>query len=153
MRGDDVVEAVLSASRALVAVAARSLAGTEDHVSLPQYRLLVLLASKGPQRLADVADELGVHSSTAGRMCDRLIAKGLVHRERSSDDRRTVVLTLSEPGWALVDEVTRRRRAEIDRLVRRVPAADRQAVVSGLQALSRAAGEVPDQDWAAGWPL
>lgn len=150
---DDVVDAVLSASRALVAVAARSLAGAESEVSLPQYRALVVLASRGPQRASELAEELGVHGSTAGRMTDRLVRKGLVERERSTEDRRTVVLRLSEAGRALVDDVTERRRADITRLMRRVPVADRPHVVSALQALGRAAGEVPEQDWSTGWRL
>jgi DNA-binding MarR family transcriptional regulator len=86
-------------------------------------------------------------------MCDRLVRKGLVQRDRSADDRRTVALSLTEAGRRLVAEVTERRRAEIARLVRRVPAADRGHLVAALQALSRAAGEVPDQDWAVGWRL
>ncbi len=148
---NDVVDAVLSASRALVAVAARSLAGAEGEVSLPQYRALVVLASRGPKRASELAEELGVHGSTAGRMSDRLVRKGLVERERSDEDRRTVVLRLSDSGRALVDDVTRRRRSEITHLVRRVPVADRPHLVSALQALSRAAGEVPEQDWSMGW--
>ena len=45
---DEVVDAVLTASRVLVAVAARSLQAAErDDVSLPQYRVLVLVASRG----------------------------------------------------------------------------------------------------------
>src|SRR5581483_6644937 len=40
---DDVVDAVLRASRVLVSVAARSLAGVSDTVTLPQYRALVVL--------------------------------------------------------------------------------------------------------------
>ena len=150
---DDVVDAVLGASRALVAVAARSLASAESEVSLPQYRALVVLAARGPQRPSDLAEELGVHGSTAGRMCDRLERKSLVRRHRSDEDRRTVVLALTERGRALVDDVTQRRRAEIARLVRRVPAAARGQVVTALEALSHAAGEVPEQDWSTGWRL
>jgi DNA-binding MarR family transcriptional regulator len=150
---DDVVDAVLSASRALVAVAARSLAGAEGEVSLSQYRALVVLASRGPQRASELAEELGVHGSTAGRMTDRLVRKGLVERERSMADRRTVVLRLTDSGRALVDDVTRRRRTEITNLVRRVPVVDRPQLVSALQALGRAAGEVPEQDWSTGWRL
>ncbi len=153
MDKDDVVDAVLSASRALVAVAARSLAGAEAEVSLTQYRALVVLASRGPQRASDLADELHVHSSTAGRMTERLVRKGLVERERSTEDRRTVVLRLTQRGKELVDDVTRRRREEISHLVRRVPVADRPHLVSALQALSTAAGETPEQDWSTGWRL
>ena len=53
----------------------------------------------------------------------------------------------------LVAEVSRRRRAEIARIVRRMPSADRQAAVAALQAFADAAGEVPEQDWSLGWDL
>jgi hypothetical protein len=67
---DALVDAVLGASRALVAVAARSLATVAEDVTLAQYRALIELASRGPQRLADLATALGVEPSTATRMCD-----------------------------------------------------------------------------------
>jgi DNA-binding MarR family transcriptional regulator len=87
---DELVDGVLGASRALVAVAARSLAGVAEDVTLPQYRFLVELASRGPQRLADLAGALGVDRSTATRMCDRLVRKRLVTRRRAQEDRRAV---------------------------------------------------------------
>ena len=80
MQTDDVVDAVLGASRALVAVAARSLANVGEDVTLAQYRVLVVLASRGPQRLADLATALAVDRSTATRMCDRLVRKRLIGR-------------------------------------------------------------------------
>ena len=55
----DVVEAVLLASRVLVAVAAESLAEVADRVTLPQYRTLVVLATRGPMSLGALAEELG----------------------------------------------------------------------------------------------
>jgi hypothetical protein len=48
---DGLVDAVLGASRALVAVAARSLAGVDGDVTLAQYRVLVELAARGPLSL------------------------------------------------------------------------------------------------------
>ena len=56
---DDLVDAVLGASRALVAVAARSLADLAEDVTLAQYRALVELAARGPQRPADLAARWG----------------------------------------------------------------------------------------------
>jgi MarR family protein len=79
---DELVDAVLGSSRALVAVAARSLANVAEDVTLAQYRFLIELASRGPQRLADLATALGVDRSTATRMCDRLVRKHLVTRRR-----------------------------------------------------------------------
>jgi DNA-binding MarR family transcriptional regulator len=148
---DELVDAVLGSSRALVAVAARSLANVAEDVTLAQYRFLIELASRGRQRLADLATALGVDRSTATRMCDRLVRKQLVTRRRAQDDRRTVRVSLTNAGAELVTEVSRRRRAEIATIVERMPAADRDSVVVALRAFADAAGEVPEQDWSLGW--
>ena len=150
---DELVDAVLGASRALVAVAARSLAIVAEDVTLAQYRVLIELASRGPQRPADLAAALTVDRSTATRMCDRLVRKRLVQRRRVSEDRRTVRVSLTRAGAEVVAEVSRRRRTEITGIVERMPASHRPLVVSALQAFSQAAGEVPEQDWSLGWDL
>jgi DNA-binding MarR family transcriptional regulator len=148
---DDLVDAVLGASRALVAVAARSLADLAEDVTLAQYRALVELAARGPQRPADLASALGVDRSTATRMCDRLVRKQLVQRRRISADRRGVRISLTPAGRALVEEVTRRRRIEIAQVLRRMPRADRTSALRALRIFADAAGEVPEQDWSLGW--
>lgn len=148
---DELVDAVLGASRALVAVAPRSLAGVAEGVTLPQYRFLIELASRGPQRLADLATALGVDRSTATRMCDRLVRKRLVTRRRSQEDRRAVRVSLTPAGAGLVAEVSRRRRVEIAAIVQRMPAAHHDPVVRALRVFADAAGEVPEQDWSLGW--
>ena len=148
---DDLVDAVLGASRALVAVAARSLADLAEDVTLAQYRALVELAARGPQRPADLASALGVDRSTATRMCDRLVRKQLVQRRRISADRRGVRISLTPAGRALVEEVTRRRRVEIAQILRRMPRADRASALTALRVFADAAGEVPEQDWSLGW--
>jgi DNA-binding MarR family transcriptional regulator len=60
-----------------VAVAARSLSVGDAEITLQQHRALVVLASRGPQRITDLADLLAVNSSTATRHCDRLQRHGL----------------------------------------------------------------------------
>lgn len=147
------VTAVLSASRVLVAVAARSLAGVAEEVTLTQYRTLVVLASRGPQSLAGLAEAVVVTPATATRMCDRLVRKGLVRRRTEQGNRRQVRLTLTKPGRELVDAVTARRRAEIERIVAEMPAGEQAVLVQALGRLAAAAGEVPEQDWTTGWDL
>lgn len=148
-----IVDAVLSASRVLVAVAARSLGDVAEEVTLTQYRTLVVLASRGPQRLAALAEALDVTPPTATRMCDRLVRRGLVVRRHERDDRRTIRLTLSEAGQDLVHAVTERRRAEIAGLLQAIPRSQQSDLVDSLQRLTAAAGEVPEQDWSTGWDL
>jgi DNA-binding MarR family transcriptional regulator len=148
---DDLVDTVLAASRALVAVAARSLAAAGDEVTLPQYRALVVLAVSGPQGTADLATALAVNPSTATRMCDRLVRKGLVRRHRQPGDRRTVRIALTPAGRVLVAAVTKRRRAELARLLGVLPQAQHEPVIAAFQAFAQAAGEIPAPGAALGW--
>ena len=150
---DSVVDAVLSASRVLVAVAARSLAGVAEEVTLTQYRSLVVLASRGPQSVAALAEAVAVTPPTASRLCDRLVRKGLIDRRVDDRDRRLVSLALTDTGRRLVDEVTARRRSEIARLLHAVPIEAQRSMVAALQQLATAAGEVPEQEWSTGWEL
>jgi DNA-binding MarR family transcriptional regulator len=146
-----VVDAVVRASRALVGVAARSLSGLEEEVTLAQFRMLVLLSSRGPQRVADLAEALGVNPSTATRMTDRLVAKRLARRHRTAADRRSVQVAVSPTGRELVDRVFDRRREEVGRILAAMTPATRSQLVEALKAFSDAAGEVPEQSWSVGW--
>jgi DNA-binding MarR family transcriptional regulator len=148
---DELVDTVLAASRALVAVAARSLSEAGDEVTLPQYRALVVLASQGPQGTAELAAALSVNPSTATRMCDRLVRKGLVRRHRQSGDRRAVRIALTTAGRDLVTEVSRRRRAELARLLGALPAREHEPVIAAFRAFAAAAGELPQPGAALGW--
>lgn len=143
----------MTASRALVAIAARSLAGLEEQVTLPQYRALVVLASRSQLRPVDLADSLDVSPSTATRMCDRLVAKELVERVHSDSDRREVVLRLSADGRALVSEVTARRRRELRKVIARIPAEDQERLIEALRVFNAAAGEAPESVLALGMSL
>jgi DNA-binding MarR family transcriptional regulator len=147
------VDAVLSASRVLVAIAARSLADAGEEVTLTQYRSLVVLASRGPQGVAALADAVAVTPPTASRLVDRLIKKGLVRRRTDRNDRRQVSIALTETGRALIDAVSKRRRKEIAELLSTISPQTQRSVVDALAQLAAVAGEVPEQDWSTGWDL
>jgi DNA-binding MarR family transcriptional regulator len=144
---------VLSASRVLVAIAARSLADAGDEVTLTQYRSLVVLASRGPQTMATLADAVAVTAPTASRLCDRLVRKGLVRRRTDPNDRRQVRIALTETGRQLIDAVSIRRRREITDLLATIPPETQRSVAVALAQLAESAGEVPEQDWSTGWDL
>ena len=61
---DELVLALLRAFRALVGVAAQSLAHLPEDVSLGQFRALVLLAEHGTMTVGALATHLGTHPST-----------------------------------------------------------------------------------------
>lgn len=147
---DMYVQSVVRASRALVAIAARSLADVED-VTLPQYRALVVLAAEGSVTASVLAERLGVHVSTVTRLVDRLVDRDLVRRSRSARSGREVDIRLAPAGTRLLRGVTRRRIAEIRSVVDQMTVTDRRSLIRGLDRFSDAAGERADRDWALGW--
>lgn len=144
---EDVVDDVLTATRALIALSTRSLGELAADLSAAQYRTLVVLASRGPQRQVDLAHHLGVEPSSLGRMCERLLRKGFIRRRRARSDRRSVLVSLSAEGRHVVDEATAARRAVIREALAELPPDQQRAAGLALRALSRAAGEVPDAEW------
>jgi DNA-binding MarR family transcriptional regulator len=142
-----VVDAVLTASRTLVAVATRSLGAAAEHTTIAQYRALVVLASRGPQRMVDLAVALDVAPSTAGRMTDRLVRKQLVRRHRARTDRRSVLVSVTAAGRQVVDEATARRRVIVTGILANLPAQEQQEVAAAFALFAAAAGEIPDHLW------
>jgi DNA-binding MarR family transcriptional regulator len=148
---DEMISGFLAVSRALVALSARSLVRFDEDVSFVQYRVLVVMASRGPQRTADLAAEFGVASSTITRMCDRLHRKGLIRRYRRTTDRRVTWIGLTEAGRDLVGAVTQLRRDKITELVKTISVLDPAAMGQALHQFVAAAGEVPEVDWWSNW--
>jgi DNA-binding MarR family transcriptional regulator len=147
---DEVTEAIIQASRAMVAIAVRSLGAGGDEVTLPQYRTLVVL-TYGKRRLADLAEALAVSPSTATRMCDRLVRKGLISRSRDEIDRREVNLEVTASGRKVVADVIERRRAEVRTVLEGIPVEARRPLVDSLYVLAAAAGQSPEPHWSPGW--
>ncbi len=146
---DTLATAVLTASRALVGVSARSLADVEDRLTLTQFRTLVVLRTHKRSPLRALAKELGVTSSSAVRTVDVLVETGLVSRSGNPQDRREALLDLTDEGRRIVDLVTSRRRDEIREIVDRMPDAHQAWLVAALHTFAEAAGEPPAD--LAGW--
>jgi DNA-binding MarR family transcriptional regulator len=149
LAADALVDDLLALSRVLVGLTARTLAALDTDLTLPQYRMLVVLGGRGPQRPVDLATELGVHPSTVTRTSERLVRRGLVGRHRAEDDRRTVRLGLTELGRDLIGEVMRRRAAEIRRLIE--PYGPDVDMVRAVRAIVAAAGEPSEAEWWRRW--
>ncbi|WP_373464784.1 MarR family winged helix-turn-helix transcriptional regulator [Streptomyces luteogriseus] len=129
----------MAASRLLVAISARALASTDEALTLPQLRALVVVDTCGPVKLAALAATLKVNSSTALRMVERLESAHLIDRKTNPDNRREVILRLTPAGRDLVARVLAHRRTEIRTLVEQLPAEARAALVPALRALTEAA--------------
>jgi DNA-binding MarR family transcriptional regulator len=100
----------------------------------------------------DLAAALDVAPSTAGRMCDRLVRKGLIRRHRARADRRAVLVWVTAAGRLVVDQATARSRAGSGDTPAPLPQANQHAVAEALQAFGAAAGEMPDSQWPSPGP-
>jgi DNA-binding MarR family transcriptional regulator len=148
---DDLVASLLVASRALVAVAAHSLADV-DEVTLPQFRALVVLSSRPGSTVSELAEALDIHPTTATRLCDRLVRKRLVRRTQGIEDRRATEVRLAARGRHLVDGVTERRRQSLAAIAARMPPGEWRAAARAFKAFAAAAGEPTGID-LFGWEL
>jgi DNA-binding MarR family transcriptional regulator len=134
--GEEFIYALREAIKAIDALTAQSLARVSDIVTMPQFRALSALASPGPHRLGDLADALGVTPSTATRMCDRLVARGLVSRTRANLDRRELDLSLTAEGKRIVEATEVRRRDAVAALLAKVPEEERLVATLALRRIA-----------------
>ncbi len=98
-----------------------------ETITIPQFRTLVILSNRGPVNLATLAGLLDVKPSAAGRMVDRLVGAGLIDRLPHPRSRRELLADLTDRGRQVVRQVTAHRRAEIARIVEKMPPPERRA--------------------------
>lgn len=140
---DAMTDALLTASRLLVAISAQSIASVDETLTIPQFRTMVILSARGPVNLATLAGQLDLNPSTTGRMAERLVAADLITRQPHPESRRELVVKLTARGLDVVAAVTGHRRGRIADVVRKMPPRERQGLVRALTAFSAAGGEQP----------
>lgn len=138
---DQAADVLQAATRMLAGVALRSLAVLDTAVTLPQFRLLAVLADQGSAPSGQAARTLGLDPSTVTRLADRMVAAGHVVRGGDPRHRGMVTLELTASGQELVASAGAWRRQELARIMARLAPDERAAVTSALGLLVRAAGE------------
>ncbi|NUT21916.1 MAG: MarR family transcriptional regulator [Hamadaea sp.] len=93
--------ALYSASRAVTAVYRPIL--EPFGLTYPQYLVLLVLWENDPVTVKRLGEELMLDSGTLSPLLKRMIAAGLVTKERSSADERSVLVRLTPAGRALRD--------------------------------------------------
>ncbi len=135
------MEALQAATRVLAGVALRSLNVLDGVITLPQFRMLAVLAELGCARSSRVARALGLDASTVTRLADRLVSAGHVTRGGDPRHRSVVTLQLTPSGEGLVRAVSRWRQRELSRIVAGLPPATRTQLTSVVDQLVASAGE------------
>ncbi len=134
-------EVLQAATRVLAGVALGSIDALDSAVTLPQFRLLAVLADLGPAPSGQAARTLGLDPSTVTRLADRMVAAGHVIRGTSPQHRGVVTLELTDSGRRLVAISDTWRRQELARIMARLAPPEQAEVTKALELLIGAAGE------------
>lgn len=145
---DREVRAFHAAGRDLIGIALRSLEVAGDGLTLPKFRMLLVLGDLGCVPSARVAAALGVNASSVSRLADRLVDDGYVTRGSDAHSRSVVTLELSETGHGLVDRVLAWRHDELKRLLAGLDPELRSATTIALEQFAEAAAASYSADYA-----
>lgn len=99
-------------------------------LSSQQYNILRILRGAKGKRMCmhEVLVRMLDRAPNATRLTDKLIAKGLVLRERNDEDRRVVHLLISEKGIALLAAIESTTEELFTEVARRLSTAEAEAM-------------------------
>lgn len=97
-----------------------------------QARVCSFLLMFGESSISDVAEELGVSTSAATQIADRLERTGMVERFSRIDDRRVKLLRLTDQGIDMMQARRERRVQRATAALERLTPHDRVQLIEGL---------------------
>src|SRR5882762_7854292 len=85
----------------------------ETGIDETDFRILEVLLNKGPLPVNTIGPKVNLTPGSISVAVDRLLARGLVSRVESREDRRVRVVSLTSKGKELIAPVFRKHAAEI----------------------------------------
>jgi MarR family transcriptional regulator, organic hydroperoxide resistance regulator len=113
-------------------------------ISREEIRALVILDSGERIMMSSLAESLAVPLSTATHTVDRLVAKGLVLRNRSEEDRRVVQVEMSDYGRKLQDEFREKRKLMACSWLEPLSSGEREIFLELMEKITRLAKPVSE---------
>lgn len=110
-------------------------------VTQRQYAVLAAVESQEGLTQTDLVRITGIDRSTLADMAARMIAKGLLERQRSETDARANAVSLTEAGRLALAEASPKMAAADARLLKLVSSSKREVLVGLLRDLVKAAEE------------
>lgn len=140
--------AVDDAAQALLAAWDAAREQATPRLSWPQLSALLVVERAEGINLRGLAGELKMLLSSASRLCDRLVASGMVERVPGRADRREIALFLTPSSRQLLEELRLTRRAMLATVLERMSAPGRAALIRGLTEFAAAADRADQSESA-----
>jgi len=114
-------------------------------VTMSQCVTLELLQQEGPKTVRELAEALGLDTSTVTRVVDVLVRDDLVSRTRDEKrDRRRVHVSLTKRGRQLAEQLVACADEYCEQILMRIPPGQREEVFHALRLVVDALDELPD---------
>lgn len=107
----------------------------ESGLSMSQLGAIFQIEHRGSGGVSDLGDKLGVTSSAASQLLERLVQQGLVLRSEHPDDRRAKQLLLTDKGRQVLQESVRARQNWLSDLAKVLSDREKEAVIAALNIL------------------
>lgn len=105
----------------------------DQQLTVPQLVCLLAIQEEEPLTATSIAKRIHLSASTVVGIVDRLAAKGLLVRERDSEDRRVVNITLSEKGKDVAGKAPSPLQDRFVEAFKKLPRAERENIAISLQ--------------------
>lgn len=106
-------------------------------ISVPQFRALAFLDRNPGASLFELAEHLGVTRATASANTERLVQRNFVNRCDHPQERRRVVLQLTEAGKEHLQKAREQTRADIAALLNSLTEEQIAQIDAGLSLLKQ----------------
>jgi DNA-binding MarR family transcriptional regulator len=107
----------------------------ESGLSMAQLGALFQIRRRGGCGVSELADELGVTSSAASQLLERLVHQGLILRLEDPSDRRVKQVILTDKGLQVLQEAIRARQSWLYDLADTLLDSEKEAVIAALDIL------------------
>jgi DNA-binding MarR family transcriptional regulator len=97
-------------------------------------------------KVSELATALTIHPSTCSNMLDKLEQQGLISRDRSGRDQRSVHLFLTKQGESLLNQAPKPAQGELSRALQRLSDEHLSTLHSGLSGLVEAINTDDEDD-------
>ncbi|QDY11898.1 MarR family transcriptional regulator [Micromonospora sp. HM134] len=128
-----------AATGALLSVWEAARESTTSRLSSAQLRAVMVVERHDGINLRRLATLLNMLLSSASRLCDRLVAAGMLEREPGRSDRREIALHLTPEATRLLAELRRDRRQRLAAVLAGMSGEGRGALLRGLVEFDRVA--------------
>lgn len=97
--------------------------------------ILIILMDGPPRTLKELSHDVGLANSTVSGIVDKLVKEGYVMRVVDAEDRRRVMISLTEAAYKKREEIEMRYLKKIEGFLKDATDEDMDIVISGLNKL------------------